>query len=89
VSAPTLDRDRLVRDLRAAADVVDDLFARSTPVREIALAHMARAWRIVAAAVEDGEYDLERDPDWSPPTRAQMRRVDALLRERHGLEGRS
>jgi hypothetical protein len=89
VSAPTLDRDRLVRDLRAAADVIDDLFVRSTPVREIALAHMARAWRIVAAAVEDGEYDLEHDPDRRPPTREQMMMEIARLRERAGLEGGS
>lgn len=59
MSAPALDRDRLLRDLRAAAADAALEEPRVTAHIDIALYGMARAWRIVAAAIEDGEYDSE------------------------------
>ncbi|MGH7405620.1 MAG: hypothetical protein ACREJA_07065 [Candidatus Methylomirabilales bacterium] len=57
VTVHAIDRDRLVRDLRAAAATADVSAHGDPPVAWIKLHGMARAWRVLAAAIEDGEYD--------------------------------
>lgn len=52
-----LDTDRLLTDLHAAAAEVDRDAHDSGTWTELLTDGMARAWRIVAAAIEDGEYD--------------------------------
>lgn len=59
-----LDRDRLLRDLRAAAE---EAWAPDPyqPTRDAGhLAGMARAWRVAAAAIEDGDYDTRSEHRW-------------------------
>ncbi len=62
--APALDRDRLVADLRRAADAAEGIPWNTGPRWWDQGRAMARAWRIVVAAIVDGEYDEE-------PTRAR------------------
>ena len=55
-----LDRERLLRDLRAAADVAAPPWAGPSTFERGVLDGMYRAWRILTNALEDGEYDLHQ-----------------------------
>lgn len=59
MSTPALDRDRLIRDLQCAAlECLIRPRPGSASVR-LELATLARAYRVVAAAILDGEYDAD------------------------------
>lgn len=75
MSTPALDRDRLLADLRAAgAEALLDDWVGDDHVRD-QLDGMHRAWRVIAAAIEDGEYNQParnpkcqaHDRPWSAP----------------------
>ena len=53
-----LDGDRLMADLRKAADEVVGSLRDDRWFVGDHLEGMCRAWRVVAAAIEDGEYDV-------------------------------
>ncbi|MGH2372128.1 MAG: hypothetical protein ACRDIC_01425 [bacterium] len=54
-----LDGDRLLADLQAAGEVLDGGEWPNRAAQYYELRGIQRAWRILAAAVEDGEYDLD------------------------------
>ncbi len=56
-----LDSERLVRDLRAAADTVWPPPTGRRRVRWHTGLGMHRAWLVTAAAIEDGCYDVEKE----------------------------
>ena len=55
-----LDGDRLMDDLLAVAETVGGRVTGLTHRyrRRWVLLGMSRAWRVIAAAIEDGEYDV-------------------------------
>lgn len=58
----TLDRDRLLRDLRAGAHELQPLRPGLELTERLHLCGMERAWLVTAAGIEDGEYDQEEAP---------------------------
>lgn len=56
-----LDRERLLRDLRAAAKVAAPPWDGPSAFDRGMLHGMWRAWAIMANTIEDGEYDLSRE----------------------------
>jgi hypothetical protein len=74
------DREALVRDLRRAAVDADVLPDEQPTVATALAAGMARAFRVVAAAVEDGEYDHDPVTRLLEELRALVRRAKAPRR---------
>jgi hypothetical protein len=77
-----IDADRLVRDLRAAAEECvgpDPALGRASHYE---LVGMARAWMIAAASIESGDYDLEPPFD----IEAATARLRAMREEFHRLK---
>lgn len=90
MAGPVLDRDRMVARLRAAAEVADRASLCGGYRQTWELAGMARAWRVVAAGIEDGEYDADGAAAEVPATDAeveQLRRLEWAVRAacRRGL----
>lgn len=77
MSAPALDRERLLADLHAAAEQIVRPYNDDRDPAQQHRAGMSRAWRVIAAAVADGEYDVAtlpraadcqaHDRSWSAP----------------------
>lgn len=67
MSSTTLDRGRLLRDLRAAASETEGHRNGNLLVDERTAWMMGRAWLILAAAIEDGDYDARPEHRWPCP----------------------
>lgn len=61
MSAP-IDPDRLAADLRRAASILETLPVPLERWRAAEMDGMIHAWRLVAAAIEDGDYDEQEAP---------------------------
>lgn len=58
---PVLDRARLIGDLIRAARSAAPTWVGPSAFERGVLHGMGRAWRIMAAALEDGDYDLTKE----------------------------